>query len=69
MIATPLKSELQTHTLDLNLNLSQFVFPGEICWGNQRDFFPLFAWNILMTKFISGGKMHDNIKMNATNYD
>lgn len=39
VVATSLKSELQTHTLDLNLTLSQFVFPVEIYWRNQRDFF------------------------------
>lgn len=39
MVATSLKSELQTHIRDLTLTLSQFVFPVEIYWRNQGDIF------------------------------
>lgn len=72
-MAATLKGELQTHTLDLNLTLSQFVFPVKICWRNQSFFFASppapFAWNVLITKFVSGGKTQDVIKMNAANHD
>lgn len=71
MVATSLKSVLQMHTLGLNFTLSQFEFSVEMYQRDQKDFFsfPLSAWNIMMTKFVSGGKTHDNIKMNAANHD
>lgn len=49
-----------THTLNLNLTLSYFVFPviGVI-----------LAQSILVTGFVCGSKMQEGIKMNAANHD
>lgn len=53
-------NESDTHTLNLNLTLSQFVFPviGVI-----------LAQSILETGFVCDSKMQEGMKMNAADHD